>query len=176
MKRLPLFCWSFMPWCCLGLSQQFIFTFMVFCYALPCISIDFPPISCLNSLCLFIIPFWPFSHPILLLSMDLHPYIEWSQGHLPIFHSSAGHCKACIVVDGWEMATAYSLPSKRGSSLACQLPYGVFSHGGLQSMGRNSHFSLFLVCCYTLPYALFNFTFPCQSFAHQLIISGHVLW
>src|ERR1700733_3578963 len=89
---------------------------------------------------------------------------------MPIFHSSADHCRACIVVDRWEMAAAYALPSKGGAV------WLVDCHRGLPSMGRNSCFSLFLVCCYALPYALFYFSFSCQSFAHHFRACFVVDW
>src|ERR1700733_11933761 len=48
---------------------------------------------------------------------------------MPIFHSSADHCRACIVVDGWEMATAYALPSKGGAAWLVNHHMGYFPMG-----------------------------------------------
>ena len=41
MKKLLLFCWSFRPWCCLGLSYD-LFSLFVVCYALSCIPLTSP--------------------------------------------------------------------------------------------------------------------------------------
>jgi len=95
---------------------------------------------------------------------------------MPIFHSSADHCRACIVVDGWEMATAYALPSKGGAVWLVNCHMGYFPIGDSHQWAENCHFLLFLVCCYALPYALFYFSFSCQSFAHHFRACFVVDW
>src|ERR1700730_1518295 len=87
---------------------------------------------------------------------------------LPIFHSSADHCRACIVVDGWEMATAYALPSKGGAAWLVNCHMGYFPIGDSHQWAETAIFYFFwfittLCICSILSFiciALFFESFP----------------
>ena len=124
MKRLPLFCWSFRPWCCLGLSWQFRFAFYGVLLRFALHFIDFPPKLFLS----FIALLQAFACPSFAHQPIRAVYVLWQMGKkkaafrfsclllcfslcsvlyficTPVFCSSADHCSVCFVVDGQKKA------------------------------------------------------------------------